>query len=355
MEIRYSFVIYIGIAFLLCLLFYCFTKNKKNNNSYKEGKKVAKSFYTSDDGYFKRKMMRFKLYTVMIFVCGFIAIGTSFFMISRPYTTEIATKNEYSRDIIFCVDISYSVDYLNVNIIPKIKEMVSNLKGERIGIVIFNSSPVLLSPLTDDYEFILEELDTIEEALKARLDVYETDKNGFITGYNYDKMPDNWDYLYAFITSGTLIGSDYRGSSLIGDGLASAIFDFSNDEKDEDRTKVIVLSTDNLLNGEPYVSLDECADICLEKNITLFGIGTKEMKMRNKKRMEEAVVKTGGSFYLEEESGNFDEMVEAIELKSKSLISDGTYLKRNDYLFVPYVILILSFVGMTVLIRITRR
>ena len=51
--------------------------------------------------------MRFKLYTVMIVVCGFIAIGTSFFMISRAYTTEIATKNEYSRDIIFCIDISY--------------------------------------------------------------------------------------------------------------------------------------------------------------------------------------------------------------------------------------------------------
>ena len=147
-----------------------------------------------------------------------------------------------------CIDISTSVDYLNENLLEELKKTVDELHGERFGIVIFNTSPVLLSPLTDDYEFIKEQLDMIDKSLKVRnseddSDLYSTDLSSM-----YD-----WLYYEGYITSGTLVGNEQRGSSLIGDGLAAAACDFS--DKDKTRTKIMIFSTDNDIQGNPVVSI----------------------------------------------------------------------------------------------------
>lgn len=355
MELKYKYVLYAGIVVVFFLLILAFIQIKKKKKGYEGGKKVASSFYTRNENFFKKKMLRFKLYTAGIFALGLVCISTSFFMISRPYKTEIAVNEAYSRDIIFCIDISYSVDYLNEHLIGKIKDTVKKLKGERFGIVIFNSSPVLLAPLTDDYEFILEELDILEEALKARSKIYEVDDQGYLIGYNYFNVPDNWAYLDSYISAGTLVGNDLRGSSLTGDGLAAAAFDFSDKEEDKNRTKVIIFSTDNLVNGEPIVPLLKASEFCSNNDITVYGIGTKEMEPNNREEMKNAVERTGGSFFLEEESGDFDEIVTEIEKKSKSLVNNGTYIKYNEFVKLPFILLLSSFFGMLMFIKVTRR
>ena len=85
--------------------------------------------------------------------------------------------------------------------------------------MIFNTSPVLLTPLTDDYEYVKDQLDLIAQCLKSRNEVNLDD--AFSSGYD-------WIYYQAYISSGTLIGNEQRGSSLIGDGLAAAAIDFSD-------------------------------------------------------------------------------------------------------------------------------
>lgn len=181
---------------------------------------------------------------------------------ARPYKKVVVQKESYNRDIILCLDISTSVDDLNLELVKNLKEMVNHLKGERFEIVIFNSFAVLLSPLTGDYEYIIDVLDQLESCLE---------------GHNLgnSKLSDNWLYQSSYLMDGTLVGNEERRSSLIGDGLASTVYNFPNLE--EKRSRSIIFSTDNDLEGTPLVTLSQAAEICKENNVTVYGIGTANM------------------------------------------------------------------------------
>lgn len=186
----------------------------------------------------------------------------SILLMARPYKKVVVQKESYNRDIILCLDISTSVDDLNLELVKNLKEMVNHLKGERFEIVIFNSFAVLLSPLTGDYEYIIDVLDQLESCLE---------------GHNLgnSKLSDNWLYQSSYLMDGTLVGNEERGSSLIGDGLASTVYNFPNLE--EKRSRSIIFSTDNDLEGTPLVTLSQAAEICKENNVTVYGIGTANM------------------------------------------------------------------------------
>ena len=182
-----------------------------------------------------------------------------------------------------------------------------------------------------------DQLDLIAKCLKSR--------NSLDLGRAFSTSGD-WLYYDAYITSGALVGNEERGSSLIGDGLAAAAVDFSDRESDSKRTKVVIFSTDNDIQGTPIATLDEAADICKDNNVTVFGIGTKEMTDENRDAMKAAVEKTGGQFYLEEASGSFSEIVSSIENMSKSLVKVKTMDVETPELEFPFVVMLITFMAM---------
>ena len=334
MELRNGYMIFIGIAVLLLVIF---VKRKKKDN-YNGGKKVFGMSYIENEPYFKKKMFTYRMLCTLLIISCIVSMAACFLLMARPYKKVVNEKEAYSRDIILCLDISYSVDELNLELVENLKDTVKNLKGERFGIVIFNSSAVLLSPLTDDYDYIIDTLDLLKKSINSRV---SSDDN-----FNFDD--DNWLYLNNYLIDGTLVGADERGSSLIGDGLATTVNDFP-DLEDKDRTRVIIFSTDNDLEGTPIVTLDEAADICKENNVVVYGIGTSQMYDDNKAEMESAVKKTGGTFYLQEESGTVKHIVEEIEKKGKNLVKGGTQIQEVEIVKVPVAILIFSVFFMLVL------
>lgn len=50
-----------------------------------------------------------------------------------------------------------------LELVQSLKDVVSNLDGDRFGITIYNTSSVLYVPMTDDYEFVLDRLDKLKE------------------------------------------------------------------------------------------------------------------------------------------------------------------------------------------------
>ena len=288
-----------------------------------------------DEAYFRKRKILYKTGLTATLICCVLVVVSAFLLMAKPYTSRRMQDEKYCRDIILCIDISTSVDYLNENLLDKLKKTVDELQGERFGIVIFNTSPVLLTPLTDDYEYVKDQLDLIAQCLKSRNEVNLDD--AFSSGYD-------WIYYQAYISSGTLIGNEQRGSSLIGDGLAAAAIDFS--DADKERTKVVIFSTDNDIQGTPVATLDEAADICVSNNVTVYGVGTKEMTPENKESMKNAVEKTGGKFYLEEESGSFGEIVSSIEKLSKNLVKVRMVDVETPELLYPFVLMLVLFAGM---------
>lgn len=334
MAIKYHIVLYAGLAIALFMLVFVFVKYKKTKE-YAGGKKIAGLICQEDEAYFRKRKILYKTGLTATLICCILVVVSAFLLMAKPYTSRRMQDVKYCRDIILCIDISTSVDYLNENLLDKLKKTVDELQGERFGIVIFNTSPVLLTPLTDDYEYVKDQLDLIAQCLKSRNEVNLDD--AFSSGYD-------WIYYQAYISSGTLIGNEQRGSSLIGDGLAAAAIDFS--DADKERTKVVIFSTDNDIQGTPVATLDEAADICVSNNVTVYGVGTKEMTPENKESMKNAVEKTGGKFYLEEESGSFGEIVSSIEKLSKNLVKVRMVDVETPELLYPFVLMLVLFAGM---------
>lgn len=334
MAIKYHIVLYAGLAIALFMLVFVFVKYKKTKK-YAGGKKIAGLICQEDEAYFRKRKILYKTGLTATLICCVLVVVSAFLLMAKPYTSRRMQDEKYCRDIILCIDISTSVDYPNENLLDKLKKTVDELQGERFGIVIFNTSPVLLTPLTDDYEYVKYQLDLIAQCLKSRNEVNLDD--AFSSGYD-------WIYYQAYISSGTLIGNEQRGSSLIGDGLAAAAIDFS--DADKERTKVVIFSTDNDIQGTPVATLDEAADICVSNNVTVYGVGTKEMTPENKESMKNAVEKTGGKFYLEEESGSFGEIVSSIEKLSKNLVKVRMVDVETPELLYPFVLMLVLFAGM---------
>lgn len=323
MELRYPIVILIILIVIICYFIF----SKKEKGKYTSGSKIANTNYIKNTDYYKKKIKEYKLITKIIQLSCWVAIISSTVLIARLTKIETTNVNEYNRDIFLCMDVSSSVDELNVELVESLKNTVNSLHGERFGISIFNTSSVTLVPLTDDYDYVNDVLDEIKESIDAN------------SAYSYDYTQDDYFYVKNYIVSGTLEGNETRGSSLIGDGLTSCVYSFSN--LDEERTQIIIFSTDNDLAGTPLVTLDKAAQISKSKGIKVFGIGTKIMKTEDRNEFKAAVETTQGKFY-EHSNATVNNIVGDIEKTSKSLLKNQIETKEIDIPQIPFVILTFS-------------
>lgn len=331
MELKYPLALYIcaGVAALFVIAAFITIRVKRK---YKGGKKAFLPEYLRKLSSYKSRIVWYTILKYVLIVLIITSILLAGFLMSRPYKTESKELANYNRDILLCMDISTTCDNLNAVLIDKLEDMVRELNGEKFGIVIFNTSPVLLVPLTNDYNYVIEILEKIKEALEMRIDYY----NGKII-YS-DKLYE----LDAFISNGTLIDCETRGSSLIGDGLAAASLDFYDIEENPERTRCIIFSTDNDLYGEPYVTLPEAGDMCSARNIIVYGIGTENMRDADRKEMKSTVESTGGTFFYGEDRKVVEGIVAEIRSQLATLDETQYEIVETELPETPFKLLLFS-------------
>lgn len=319
MELRYPIVLILGVIFLLIIIFIKIKRNK-----YDSGLKVANTKYLKSTHYFQKILKKYHYLITGVKVVCLVSIAITIFLLARPVRTNKINYNSYNRDIFLCMDVSNSVNDLNLEIVETLKETVKKLKGERIGISIFNTSSVLLVPLTDDYEYILDSLDKISESISP----YK----------NNDYTKDNYFYVTNYIFSGTLEDAETRGSSLIGDGLASCVYSFPKIE--EERSRVIIFSTDNDLQGEPIISLEEAANLSQDYNVLVYGLGTDNMENSDALEFKETIINAGGKFYTMDQEDTIENIVKDIFALDQNNNENRVKIIKNDVPTVPFVMLL---------------
>lgn len=189
----------------------------------------------------------------VIALTGILAIGAittiaAGVVAARPMSSQTIQPVNTSRDIMLCLDVSGSMTEVDVEVLSVFEELLEGFEGERIGLTIFNSSPVQIFPLTDDYEFIRGHLESM------------------VQSFDYsDAVPEHW--------VGTLNGN---GASLIGDGLAACTLGF--DRPDDERSRSVIFATDNEVNGASIVSLTEAAAFAASKDVRVFALNPVEGK-----------------------------------------------------------------------------
>ena len=183
--------------------------NKKK--VYTDGKKVANTKYIKETEYYKAKLKKYNILSSLIKILSFACIVITSILVARPVTVQTKSEDKYNRDIMLGLDISTSQCDVNLELIEKFKKIVPSIEGDRIGIVLYNTAPVVYCPLTDDYDYINECFDTIEEQLKLAI------KNDGYPPVTYKK---NGSEMVTIWYGGVGADSETRGSSLVGDGLA---------------------------------------------------------------------------------------------------------------------------------------
>lgn len=351
MELRNAYAIYICLAVVLVLVFLSFLKLHRKT-AFSKGKKAVVPDYLAKDRYYKSRVMAYRFMKIITGIVCILSICVTSLLIARPYTKKMVVEEAYSRDIFLCMDISTSVDMLNEQLVSKLKGVVEDLSGERVGIVIFNTTPIILCPLTDDYEYVISVLDKVGEALEMRNKVYAD--YSILDNADYDEYAE-YIMLDDYISSGTLVCNEKRGSSIIGDGLAATAYDFPDLKEDKDRVRIIIFTTDNDLQGDPLVTLDEAADICKENNIIVYGIGTEEMYDEFRDEMKAAVERTGGNFYMEEESGSMKQIVSDIDEQGRNLIKVEQHSVETEHPEYLVMTLTVSLACMYIFLKLSKR
>lgn len=212
----------------------------------------------------------------------FLLAGAS--LLAARETTVRTTQPEVSnRDIMLCLDVSGSMTSYDEQLAREFRRITEDLEGERVGLTLFSGVAVTAFPLTDDYGFVLEQLDVAAE--------------------NFRTM----DYTYI---AGTYLGDER--ASLMSDGLVSCVERF--DRPDEERGRAVVLASDNDPQGKPVFSVDEAAEFAAERDVKVYGLGTPEMERRTGDTQEfrEMVETTGGQFSIMGEDGSTGQIVDGI-------------------------------------------
>ncbi len=327
MEAKLMYPMIIVYALILSFIILFVWRRKKK---FKKGVMIGNAKYIKKSSYYKKILIKYRVYNILIKALCILIIFITAYLTARLYKTNKHEEKMYNRDIMLCMDVSGSVYDLDAEIIDTFIDIVSNLKDERFGISAFDSSPVNILPLTNDYNYAISVLKSLKDAFNSNSS-YKY--GGFSTGLKYD---------YSAIRS--LFAGAYSGkggSSLIGDGLAYCASTF---KKDDNRTKIVIFTTDNSLAGIALISLDEAAGYCKKNDVKVYPIGTKTITAEHKQGLVDVASTTGGKYY-DFNKFSTDQIVSEVESLTKTEIIKSSYVTNQDFpeVIFPYIFILLPF------------
>lgn len=273
------------------------------------GRAIANSWRVTELPGYRKALTRSGMLLGVTSVVLALVLATGTVAAARWVYTRVETPEKYNRDIVLCLDVSGSMTEYDANVIDRYLEMLPGFEGERMSLVLWNSSAVPVFPLTDDYAFVEHQLETVRDAMAS--------------GNNS-----------AVYTSGTLTRP---GASLVGDGLASCVMQFPGAEpsateppEDDGRSRSIILATDNVVNGAPTVSLEQAAQYAQQNFITVYGLDANEYRDAFAAEYEGVMDKYEFPYFPLSSEDSVDEIVDTITSEQTSQMQGAPQLYIID-------------------------
>lgn len=256
-----------------------------------------------------------------VLAVGAVAVLLTGVVAARPMSAKTIQPINTSRDIMLCLDVSGSMSDVDVEVLTVFEELLEGFEGERIGLTIFNSSPVQVFPLTDDYPFVREQLKSIR------------------TSFDYvDDTPEHW--------VGTLNGP---GASLIGDGLAACTMRF--DHLDDDRSRSVILATDNELAGASILTVEEAAQFAQSRGVRVFALNPVQGKdPQVSAELADAARLTGGQSYPLRDTTTVADIITEIQKQEATALKGQAQVIRVDTPNLAIALTLVSILGFLLLL-----
>lgn len=257
---------------------------------------------------YRAALRRYRVKLAAAAAAALAVAGCAAFALGRPQQERVDSPQQRNRDIMLCLDVSGSMMRADAAVVRTFQQLVKGFQGERIGLVIFDSTAVSVFPLTDDYEFTTEQL-----GLAAKVFTGDTNPWAFFEGT-----------------------FNATGSSLIGDGLASCVQSF--DQLDTQRARSVVLATDNQLAGDPLFTLDDAGALAITRGVRVYGINPADQSGdKDSQQMRSVVMRTGGGYFALTQPEAVSGIIGQVQSQEATLIEGAPRRYRMD---APAVVLL---------------
>ncbi len=215
--------------------------------------------------------VRYRALRVGLALAVAVAAVAAAVLAARPVTVQERTRELANRDIVLCLDVSGSMVEYDEQVVATFERLVGGFTGERVALSVFDSTSSTVFPLTDDYALVTTQLRIAREAFE-------------------DPTSDAAQDLFR----GTA-GIEGQ-ASLIGDGVASCTLLF--DQHDADRSRSVVLATDNEVWGDPVYDLPAAADLAVSRGVVVHALypADRDLGAAAPAALRVAAEGTGGTF-----------------------------------------------------------
>jgi Ca-activated chloride channel family protein len=278
MELIFWWII--PLALLLAAGTYWLVR-KRDRGGNARRRPVAHSHRLTELPEYQAAVRRHRRWHTITAVAGGVLMAAAVVAAARPAERTTVRPEQRNRDIILCLDASGSMSSADAAVVEVFARLSQGFDGERLALTVFDSSAVQVFPLTDDYEYVQEQLQVAKDA--------------------FDGTPGSAGFL-----DGTWNGA---GSSLIGDGLASCVQGFPGtdsgtgpDGGPEQRSRSVILATDNFVSGEPIFTLQEAGALARKEGILVYALNPGDYDYGTDPdqpgaQLRAAAEGTGGAYY----------------------------------------------------------
>ena len=336
---KYSWILLIALFGLIATIVLAFLNRAKHKNKIdsKNGsyKILANTAMARNLPEYKSARHRYHLLVAITGLLFVTILSTVAVLASRPVSVTTSKPEYENRDIMLCLDVSGSMFSYVEELLDYFSKLIQKFQGQRVGLTIFDGGYMTISPLSDDYDALSE----------LFLDLKDDP-------FSY------WSAVYGISGS----------TSQIGPGLVGCVNSFDKLE-DEERSRAIILSTDNYAGDNQAVNITQAANYAKRFNIAIYGLSTSDWRSQEEinnisensyepqtyKEYREAMLATGGAYYAFSKLGYSDnivvqEIADQILSQAAARYEGAETIIQNDVPFIPALIALVGFIIFLIII-----
>ena len=261
-----------------------------------------------------RRRSRWALAAMAVSVVGLlVAVSVS---AASPVDRRLEDRELAFRDIVLCLDGSGSMIPYDGEIADSFRTIVDHFDGERISLQLWSARSLTLFPLTDDYTMA-------SQTLRDAGDLMTSGYLGSSTDGVYVS-----NELLDFLEP--IDDPDLRSSSLAGDGLAACVLGF--DHTDQERSRMILLATDNEVLGDQIYTLAQAMDFARRQGVVVTALypGSTTDLSAEGQELRTLVGTTGGAFYDAWDPSSVDGIITDIEAQQRVEVEGSATTVETD-------------------------
>lgn len=149
---------------LLLVAVLCGTVVRRDRRGSRPGPLVAHADRLTALPAYRRARRRHRAALAVATAAAVVAVVGCAVLTARPVSVVAVERDSRSRDVVLCLDVSSSMAPTDAAVLDAFARIARDSPGDRIGLVLFDSRPVQVFPLTDDADYVSTQLARVRAA-----------------------------------------------------------------------------------------------------------------------------------------------------------------------------------------------